>query len=63
MDGLGVGTVFESCIVTCVATCAAGMKIVPPYPESDGSAVALGTAIGVNCPGNDATCTHAGALG
>jgi hypothetical protein len=55
-----VGLASESVICTPLAGCAAGMKIVPPYPASAGSAVALGTAIGVNCPGSEEICTQPG---
>jgi hypothetical protein len=55
-----VGLTTDNVICTGLAGCAAGMKIVPPYPATAGSAVALGTAIGVNCPGSEEICTQLG---
>lgn len=43
-----LGFASDNVICTGLAGCAAGMKIVPPYPASAGSAVALGTVLGVN---------------
>jgi hypothetical protein len=57
-----LGLASDKFICTGLAGCAAGMKIVPPYPASAGSAVALGTVIGVNCPGSEATCWQVGGV-
>jgi hypothetical protein len=51
-----VGLPVWSVICTCAAGFAAGMRIVPLYPATSGNAVALGTVIGVNCPGSDDSC-------
>ncbi len=57
-----VGLPVCSVICTCAAGFAAGMRIVPVYPTTAGKAVALGTVIGVNCPGSEAFCVHAGGV-
>ena len=57
-DGLLVDVV----TLTCAAGFAAGMRIVPVYPTTAGKPVALGTAIGVNCPGSEESCWQFGGV-